>query len=541
MEFSALNFILFALSILVVAIIITPIALFSYIYWKDQRQPQHAILRNYPLLGKIRYILEKAGPELRQYLFNADTAGKPFSRDDYRDIIMPAKYQKNMIGFGSRRDFEKADFYVKNAMFPKQQGELEVDNTGQIDSKIYKVKEDNLLSRKENVEDKQIQPWLLSDENAVVIGPSCREPFYAKGLIGMSAMSYGALGENAITALSKGIGMAGGSWMNTGEGGLSDYHLAGDTDIIAQIGPGLFGVRTASGSFNWDLLKEKSEIPQVKAFELKLAQGAKIRGGHVDAEKVTERIAAIRHVAPYQEIDSPNRFHEFDDVPSMFTFIEKIRNHTGLPVGIKLVIGSTSALDEIASYMKETQSGPDFITVDGSEGGTGATFQELADSVGLPIKSAVTIADQTLKKYGVRDRVKLIASGKLFTADRIAVILGMGADLVQIARAFMITVGCIMAQICHTNRCPVGVATTDPKLQKALVVDEKAYRALNYLVTLRESLFRISAAAGVTTPTAINASHIQYKDAYQRVWSLDEWIEKEGVSSVTSYSKPDSI
>lgn len=530
MEFSALTFILIALSILVIAIIVIPLGLFSYIYWKDRRQSQHAILRNYPLLGKIRYTAEKAGPELRQYLFDADTAGKPFSRDDYRDVVIPAKYQKNMIGFGSRRDFEKADFYVKNAMFPKQQEELEADNTRIIDSKVYEVKEDNLLSRKEKLKDQRIQPWLLNDEHAVVIGPSCRQPFCVKGLVGMSAMSYGALGENAITALSKGIGMAGGSWMNTGEGGLSDYHLAGDTDIIAQIGPGLFGVRTKSGAFNWDLLKEKSEIPQVKAFELKLAQGAKTRGGHVDAEKVTEEIASIRNVAPYQEIDSPNRFNEFGDVPSMFSFIEQIRNHTGLPVGVKLVIGSPHDLEEMASYMKETGAGPDFITVDGSEGGTGATFQELADSVGLPIKSAVTIANQTLKKYGVRDRVTLIASGKLFTADRIAVILGMGADLVQIARAFMITVGCIMAQICHTNRCPVGVATTDPKLQKALVVDEKAYRALNYLVTLRESLFRISAAAGVTTPTDIRASHIQYKDEYQRVWSLDELIDKESFS-----------
>ncbi len=184
--------------------------------------------------------------------------------------------------------------------------------------------------------------------------------------------------------------------------------------------------------------------------------------------------------------------------------------------------------------MRESGTGPDFITVDGSEGGTGATFQELADRVGLPIKSAVIIADQTLKKYGIRDRVKLIASGKLFTADRIAVILGMGADLVQIARAFMITVGCIMAQICHTNRCPVGVATTDPKLQKALVVDEKAYRALNYLVTLRESLFRISAAAGVTSPTEIQSSHIQYKDDYQRVCSLDDLIAKDFPVSVSS-------
>ncbi|WP_130859558.1 FMN-binding glutamate synthase family protein [Gracilibacillus phocaeensis] len=526
MEWNILDWILLSTIILIVTIIIVPLILFVFLYLKDRSQHQHAILRNFPLLGKLRYILEKMGPELRQYLFDQDRSGKPFSRDDYRDIIMPAKYQKNMIGFGSRRDFEEADFYVQNAMFPKQQAELEVDNQPLIDSKVYQIKEDNLFNRKETFQDNQIKPWLLTDEHAIVLGPQCRHPFTVKGLVGMSAMSYGALGDHAIAALSKGIGMAGGSWMNTGEGGLSDHHLQGNTDIIAQIGPGLFGVRTKSGEFSWDLLKEKSEIPQVKAFELKLAQGAKTRGGHVAAEKVTEEIAAIRNVEPYQEIDSPNRFHEFHDVPSLFDFIDKIRNHTGLPVGMKVVIGGNQSFEEIAQYMRDSGTGPDFITVDGSEGGTGATFQELADRVGLPIKSAVMIVDQTLKKYGVRDRVKVIASGKLFTADRIAVLLGMGADLINIARAFMITVGCIMAQICHTNRCPVGVATTDTKLQQALVVDEKCYRTLNFLVTLRESLFRISAAAGLVSPSEFNASHIAYTDAYHQVRSLSELLDR---------------
>ncbi|HEX7064965.1 MAG TPA: FMN-binding glutamate synthase family protein, partial [Bacillales bacterium] len=320
---------------------------------------------------------------------------------------------------------------------------------------------------------------------------------------------------------------AGGAWMNTGEGGLSDYHLKGDTDVIAQIGAGLFGVRTKDGEFSWDLLKEKAETPQVKAFELKLAQGAKTRGGHVDAKKVTEEIAKIRNVEPYKTINSPNRFNEFHDVPSMFEFIEKIREHTGMPVGIKIVVGGNDSVEDLAAYMEKSGQGPDFITVDGSEGGTGASYQELADSVGLPVKSAVMIVDDTLRRHGVRDRVKLIASGKLITADKVAAVLGMGADLVNIARGFMISVGCIMAQRCHTNECPAGVATTDNHLQKALVIEEKKYRATNFLITLRQGLFRVAAAAGIESPTQFERKHVMYKDDKGRTYSLEEIYNPE--------------
>lgn len=522
MDFNLVNLLMIGMFALIFVAVLVPVFLFIYIYWIDRGQDQHAVLRNFPLLGKVRYILEKIGPELRQYLYNHDNTGKPFSRMDYEHVVIPAKYKKNMIGYGSKRNFKEPDYYIKNALFPKQRDEMKVDNDHLVDTMIYDIKEENLMNRKENMKEEQAKPWLLSDENTVVIGEHCHNPFVVKSLVGMSAMSYGSLGDHAITALSQGIGRAGGSWINTGEGGLSDYHLKGDTDVIAQIGAGLFGVRTKDGQFSWDLLKKKSEIPQVKAFELKLAQGAKTRGGHVDAEKVTHEIAEIRNVEPYETINSPNRFKEFDDVPSMFEFIDNIRSCTGLPVGIKLVIGGNDSFDEIASYMKESGTGPDFITVDGSEGGTGASYQELADGVGLPVRSAVMIVDDTLKKYGVRDRVKVIASGKLFTADRIAVLLGMGADLVNIARAFMITVGCIMAQICHTNRCPVGVATTDSELQKALVIEEKSYRTLNYLVTLRQSLFRVAAAAGIDSPAKFNRSHIYYKDEKERTYGLNE-------------------
>lgn len=510
-------------------VVLTPLLFVIYMRFIDRGQEQHSILRNFPVLGKVRYVTEKVGPELRQYLFDHDNTGKPFSRVDYEHMVLPAKYAKNMVSYGSKRDFDEAGYFIKNALFPKQSEEMAVDNDRLVDTRVYDIEEDGLLKRKEQMVDARLKPWLLTDEHAVVIGEHCRNPFVVKSLIGMSAMSYGSLGDHAITALSKGIGMAGGSWMNTGEGGLSEYHLKGDTDIIAQIGTGLFGVRTKDGQFSWDRLREKAEIPQVKAFELKLAQGAKTRGGHVEAQKVTEEIAKIRNVEPYKTINSPNRFNEFHDVPSMFDFIEEIRAFTGKPVGIKIVVGGHDSVEALASHMKASGKGPDFITIDGSEGGTGASYQDLADSIGLPVKSAVMIVDDTLRRHGVRDRVKLIASGKLITADRAAVILGMGADLINIARGFMISVGCIMALRCHTNECPAGVATTNDRLQQALVIEEKKYRAANFLITLREGLFRMAAAAGIDSPTKFERKHIMYKDDKGRTYSLDELNNPETI------------
>lgn len=508
---------------IIILFFLIPVFFFLYLYLKDSNQQRHPVLRNYPILGRVRYFLEKIGPELRQYLFNSDTEGKPFSRDDYEHVVKSAKYKRNVIGFGSKKDFDEAGFYVRNSMFPKQFEELRMDWETKVKTKKYLLVKDTLFAqRKEYLMAEESLAYLLSDEDAIIIGEKTRKPFKVKGMLGMSAMSFGALGSNAITALSIGLGMAKGSWMNTGEGGLSNYHLAGDVDLIFQIGPGLFGVRDHQGHFNWEELKKKSEIPQIKAFELKLAQGAKIRGGHVDAEKVTPEIAEIRMVEAFKEINSPNRFYEFNDLPTLFAFIEKIREITGKPVGIKIVLGSPFEAEELAKYMKESGKGPDFITLDGGEGGTGATYQELADSVGLPIKSALPLLDRALRKEGVRDRVKIIASGKLFTPDRMAIALAMGADLINLARGFMITVGCIQALKCHSNACPVGVATTDPNLMKALVVDEKKYRVVNYVLTMREGLFRLAAAAGIASPTEFRSEHIVYKDEKGRTFSLKE-------------------
>lgn len=480
-------------------------------------------MRNYPVIGRARYFLETIGPELRQYLFNNDREGKPFSRSEYQHIVKKAKYKRDVIGFGSLRDFEEAGFYIRNSLFPKLTEELKMDQNSKVTTDRYLlIKEPLLTQRIEYLEKDESNAFLLDDSDAIVIGKNTKHPFIVKGQIGMSAMSYGSLGEKAITALSEGLGIAKGTWMNTGEGGLSEYHLKGGVDIIMQIGPGLFGVRDKEGNFSWDALKEKNEIPQIKAYELKLGQGAKTRGGHIDAEKVTEEIARIRMVEPFKSIDSPNRFEEFQDLPSLFEFIVKIREFTGKPVGMKVVIGSRHEADELAKLIKETGKGPDFITVDGGEGGTGASYQELADSVGLPIKSALPLLDYAFKKYGVRDQVTIIASGKLFSPDRVAVALAMGADLINIARGFMITVGCIQSLKCHTNACPVGVATTDPDLQKALVIDEKKYRTANYLISMRKGLYRLAAAAGLESPAQFQSDHVVYKDERGRTWSLEE-------------------
>jgi len=508
-------------ALLVLFLVILPITIAIYLYFYDKSQKQHAILRNFPILGRMRYVMEKTGPELRQYLFDDDNDGEPFNREEYLHMVMPGKYLNNVIGFGSKRDFEESGYYIRNAMFTKQNEEMRVDNSNLIDTMRYVVDEDNLFSRKEHREDIPTLPWLLPEEDAIVIGPNCEQPFHVRSMLGQSAMSYGALGENAITALSKGIGMAKGAWMNTGEGGLSQHHLAGGADIIAQIGSGLFGFRTEAGEFSFERVREKADIPQVKAFEIKLAQGAKMRGGHVEGAKVTEEIAAIRNVVPFVSINSPNRFHQFDDYPTLFEFIEQIRQHSGKPVGIKVVIGGKQDAEELASFMHETSMGPDFISLDGGEGGSGATYQDLADSVGLPLRSAIILLDDALRKFDVRDRVKIIASGKITTPDRAAIVLAMGADLVQVARGFMISVGCIMAHRCHTNDCPAGVATTDKKLQQGLVVEEKKYRVTNYILTMREGLFRVAAAAGLDSPTKLERHHVVYKDERGRVFPVE--------------------
>jgi glutamate synthase (ferredoxin) len=499
-----------------------PPAALAWWWWSDRRQTQHAVLRAFPLLGRLRYLLEHIGPELRQYLFDGDSVGKPFSRAEFLSVVFASKYLSTLISFGSKRDFDQPGWYLRNATFPTLAGELAVDARPALATRRYLTRHEGLFHREEELQDALVAPWTLGAAHAIEIGAGLAQPWLVRGQLGVSGMSYGALGGNAIRAIAEGVAMATGSWINTGEGGLSEHHLAGGGDVIFQIGPGCFGVRDAAGRFCWDELQRKAELAQLRGFELKLHQGAKLRGGHLEGSKVTPEIAALRGVEPWKSVDSPNRFPFLGDVGALLDHVAKMRGTTGKPVGVKIVIGGPGDADALAAAIARRGDGPDWITVDGGEGGSGATYQEMADSVGLPVRSAIVVLDDALRAHGVRERVRVIASGKLFSADRAALALALGADLVQVARAFMIAVGCIQAQKCHTNRCPAGVATTDPKRMRALAVEEKRWRAMNFVIATRAALTSLAGAAGLASPTQFERRHAVYRDALGRVHAANE-------------------
>jgi glutamate synthase domain-containing protein 2 len=340
----ALPLILF---ILVVMFLGPPIVLIG-LYLTDRRQTQHAVLRNFPILGRLRYLLEHVGPELRQYLFDADLEGKPFTREGYRSIVFAGKYMKTLISFGSKRDFEQPGWYLRNAVLPTLMEDMGIESGPRISTRRYAIDSEGLFKRNEHLEESDVAPWALSNEFATTLGAELEQPWIMKGLIGMSAMSYGAMGRHAIQAYSHGLALAGSSWMNTGEGGLSDHHLVGGGDIVFQIGPGLFGVRSDGGDWSWDAFRRQADIDAVRGFELKLHQGAKIRGGHVEAAKVTPEIAAIRGVPVGQAIDSPNRFPMLRTLDELLDHVARMREAAGKPVGIKVVIGGPGFLDELA-------------------------------------------------------------------------------------------------------------------------------------------------------------------------------------------------
>ncbi len=509
--------------VLLLFVFSVPPLLLGYLYLVDRRQSQHAVLRNFPLLGRVRYLLEHIGPEMRQYFFDGDLEGRPFARDDHRAVVLAGKYLKTLISFGSKRDFDAPGWYLRNALLPTLSDRMRVVTEPRIPTRRYVTDEEGLFSRDEHMEDHRVVPYTLPEEDALVIGPDLPHPWRLRGLVGMSAMSYGALGRNAIQALSRGLAMADGSWMNTGEGGLSEHHLAGGGDVVFQIGPGLFGVRDEGGAWSWERFREQAAVGEVCGFELKLHQGAKIRGGHVEASKVTPEVARIRGVPEGCAIDSPNRFPMCQGLEDLLDWVARMRREGGKPVGLKIVVGGPGSCDDLAAAIaRRGDEGPDWITVDGGEGGSGATYQEMADSMGVPLRSGIVELDDALRRQGVRERVRIFASGKLFSPDRIAVALSLGADAVNIARGLMISVGCIQAQRCHANTCPVGVATTDENLMRALVVDEKQYRVLNYVVALRAGLTSLAAAAGLASPTQFERRHAVYKDEFGRTYAADQ-------------------
>lgn len=548
------------------------------LYLRDRSQSQHSILKTHPIIGRLRYLFEMIGPEFRQYWFLGDKEARPVDRDTQETIAKAGKYASTVMGFGSKKDFSKSDFYLSNSMFPKNVNELRVDNSHMINTYLYQIISEGLTSRKEKRNPSSIKPWHLLDEDAVVIGKNLPQPFKIKGLVGVSAMSYGALSKSAVKALSQGVAISGGSWMNTGEGGISPYHLSKiytavndvmvekeyeeiykyilkhpqisnfkleekfqsdlsetliimvekgyvtfkSADLIFQVGSGLFGARK-DGEYSEEVFQINATRPEVKAIEIKLAQGAKVRGGKLPKEKITPEIAEIRGVPMGKDVESPNRFPLFENMEELFVLIKRWRELSGgKPIGIKVVAGSEDSFEELVLKMKETNEGPDFITIDGGEGGTGATYQEMADSLGLPIYSGLQILHNTLVKHGIRDRVVVIASGMLATADKMAIALSMGADLLNIARAAMNTLGCLNSGKCSTNHCPVGITSHLPHLEKGLVVEEKRFRTANYLVTMRQGLFMLGASCGIDSPTKFERKHITYRDANSTTKRMDK-------------------
>jgi glutamate synthase domain-containing protein 2 len=443
---------------------------------RDLTQRRHAVTRNFPVIGHFRYLFEELGQPLRQYFFAGDLDERPYNRVTRSWVYASAKGQNNMLGFGSQVDHnEPGRMHIVPSMYPT------LKRADATDADLPRPK---------------------------VIGAKRPQPYQPRRFANISGMSYGALSPNAVRALSRGAKLSGG-YMSTGEGSLSPYHVEGGGDILYQIGPAKFGCRTPDGRFDEAKAAAILALPQVKMVEIKLAQGAKPgKGGMLPKEKITEEIAAIRGIPMGVDCHSPNRFEEFDDAPSLLDFIERVRTLTGKPVGLKMVVGSVAEVDELCREIRQRGDGPDFIVVDGNEGGSGAAPLALADYVGLPLVDALIAVDNALRREGLRDDITLIASGKIATGGELATHIALGADLVHIARGFMLSLGCIQALRCHTNSCPTGVATQNRWLQAGLDAADKAVRVANYSMALERDLQMITHACGLTHPGQLNRRHV---------------------------------
>ncbi len=438
---------------------------------QDIFQKEHAVRRNFPVVGRLRYFLERQGDYFRQYFFANDRQEMPFNRAARSWIYRTSKNLGGIIGFGSTNDL-------------REPGSLIFVNAP------YAVLED---------ERKTAPP--------LVIGPHCERPFVATKIVNLSGMSYGAVSAPAVRALSRGAAEAG-IWMNTGEGGLSPYHLEGGGDLIFQIGTAKYGVRDPQGRLSDRHLREVAQ--HVRAFEIKLAQGAKPgRGGVLPAIKVTEEIAQIRGIPMGQPSDSPNRHPDIKNDGDLLDMIAHIRAVTGLPVGIKTVLGSDAAIRSLCEAIarRGMDSAPDFITLDGGDGGSGAAPQVLADHVGLPLNEALPMLVDTLIESGLRERVRVIASGKLVTSAKVAWALCMGADFTVTARGFMFALGCIQSLQCHQNTCPTGITTHNKKLQRGLVVEDKATRVANYARWMGVEVDKLAHACGLSNAREFRREH----------------------------------
>ncbi|MFD0861835.1 FMN-binding glutamate synthase family protein [Sungkyunkwania multivorans] len=437
-------------------------------------QRAHTISHNFPIVGHIRYMLEGIGPELRQYLVANNREELPFNRIERGWIYASAKKENNYEGFGTDQDiYSHQHIFINNAMIP------------------YKLKDGH-----PNKEDKHFLPC------AKVMGAynKRKKPYRPRSVINISAMSFGSLSARAIESLNKGA-LKAHAFHNTGEGGLSPYHSHG-ADVVFHFGTGYFGVRGTDGNFSMEKMKALIQAnPFIKAIEVKLSQGAKPgKGGVLPGKKISREIAEIRGVEVGKDVLSPSAHTAFSTVPELVDFVEAIAEETGLPVGIKAAIGKLDQWKELANIMKDTNRGPDFITIDGGEGGTGAAPPSFADHVSLPLVYGFADVYRIFKELDLTDRIVFIASGKLGFPAKGAMAFAMGADCINVAREAMMSIGCIQAQICHTNRCPSGVATQSKWLQKGIDIPLKSDRLAQYFNTFKKELLEISHACGYEHP-----------------------------------------
>lgn len=447
---------------------------------RDLLQKRHALQRNFPVIGHARYLLETIGPELRQYIVTSNEEERPFSRDQRSWIYASAKAENNYFGFGTDVDVEhvQGHAYIKQRTFASQ------------------LPDDH-------------DPAARLPSAKVLGGPRGRAKAFRPGsVVNISAMSFGSLSGAAITALNKGAAAAG-TLHNTGEGGLSPYHRNG-ADLILQLGTAYFGCRDQDGAFSLERLKETVASAPVRAIEIKLSQGAKPGlGGLLPAAKITPEIAEIRGIPMGRDCASPSRHTAFGDVDSMLDFVELLAAETGLPVGVKSAVGELGFWQDLARLMSAHDRGVDFVTIDGGEGGTGAAPLLFTDSVSLPFRMGFSRVYGTFAELGLTDELTFIGSGKLGLPDNAVVAFALGADMINVAREAMLSIGCIQSQKCHTDRCPTGVATQDPWLVHGLDPHDKGVRCAVYLRVLRKELMKVSAAVGVAHPGLITAEDVE--------------------------------
>jgi len=452
---------------------------------RDLIQQKHAILRNYPIAAHLRFLLEKIRPEMRQYFFESDKEGMPFPRDKRSIVYQRAKRELDKRPFGTQYDVYRSEYeWLHHSMVPK--------------------------------------PMAKEPFRILIGGGTCTQP-YSASVFNISAMSFGSVSANAIRSLNKGAKL-GGFAHDTGEGGISPYHREHGGDLIWELGTGYFGCRDADGTFSSDLFAQAAASPQIKMIEIKLSQGAKPGlGGILPGAKVTPEIAHIRGIAEGRDCISPPAHSVFSTPIEMMQFIAELRRlSAGKPVGFKFCVGHPREFLALTKAMIETDITPDFIVVDGKEGGTGAAPLEFADHVGMPLREGLTFVHSALIGTNLRDRIKIGASGKITSAFDMARVLALGADWCNAARGFMFAVGCIQAQTCHTGKCPTGVTTQDPLRQRAIVVSDKSQRVASFQRETVKALAELIAAAGLTHPSELRPDHIMHRAAPDRVVSYAE-------------------